>query len=237
MKQPLPIQRWPAFQLMMTRKLMRTKNSVRLLAGQLRDTAHETRDTPGPPSQDLTSGSKQPESDNHMFYLIMLIHKKLSYGWVYDILDNNGYRYQNLILFNKTILSCWVVHYIILDLYHLMETLQREFVLCILLITIEYGKGMNFIFTTVMQVIFIEHLWIPFLGNSPIRLSVFCMQFKKVTLGHSHYILCSTSPQSSDMLKLCPTRKKNWLFVFFLIYFLRHCSEQSSHCLFFMSHA
>ena len=32
-----------------------------------RHTTHETRHTPGPPSQDLTSGWKQPESDNNRF--------------------------------------------------------------------------------------------------------------------------------------------------------------------------
>ena len=50
--------------MMMIRKLMRTENSVRLWSGQLRNTRHGTRDTPGPPSQDLTLGWKQPESDN-----------------------------------------------------------------------------------------------------------------------------------------------------------------------------
>ncbi len=53
----------------MTTKLMRTENSVRLQPGQLtRHTTHPR--TPGPPSQDLTSGWKQPESDNYTLHQI-----------------------------------------------------------------------------------------------------------------------------------------------------------------------
>ena len=39
--------------------------------------------------------------------------------------------------------------------------------------------------------------------------------------------------ESSDMLKLCPTRKKNWLLIFFY-FFLRHGTEQSIYGLFFV---
>ena len=45
--------------------MQRTLLSFRPDNSGTRDTRHETRQTPGPPSQDLTSGWKQPESDNY----------------------------------------------------------------------------------------------------------------------------------------------------------------------------
>ncbi len=57
-----------------------------------RDTRHETRQTTLPPSQDLTSGWKQPESDNELLSLnACRCIKQLHFQWrernIQDILD------------------------------------------------------------------------------------------------------------------------------------------------------
>ena len=72
MEQPLPIQQRLAFQLMMTRMLMMTENSVRLYVWQLRDTRHDR-------TSFTRSCWKQPESGNQQHHHKCPQHQDTSY--------------------------------------------------------------------------------------------------------------------------------------------------------------